>query len=205
MSPLSMITKVSSGINKVIKKDKLPFLSLTVVFALLHILLVFTVFWMRMEFSPLTVHTGVDFLRTLIAIYGAIDPSNYVGLPTNSVIGVVVANKTVVITSFRLVWIVLLSLASALYSVTVMNVRKALDHQLKVVKMGAIGVGASFLGSVLSTYTYAFVACCSDPPMVLAMPLLGDILTSITGIALSIASFIGILLASIYMANKLDR
>lgn len=171
--------------SKIIKKKKLLFLSLVITFASLQILVVLAIFWMHMGLKPVSVETGFFFSRTNMQL---------MLLPDNAVIYAARGNEAVVITPIRIAWIVLLSMASALYIITVVVYRITEARRCRIVNPSMIGLGSSTLGSVMSMFVTVFVACCGTPTTILLLPLVGGILVWTLGIVFSAVGFVGVFL-----------
>ena len=177
-------------------KKKLLLATLTALFVTLQISLIFAPFWMRMGFEPISINTGIYFSRAMMA---------FLMLPVEAP-GIIYAtrgNMAVIITPNRLIWIVLLSLISALYLITVMHYRKNVREKCRIINPGIVSVGVDSLGSVVSTMIIAAIGCPSCTTL-LFLPLVGGVLISTFGAILSAANFIGLLSATVYIGSKIN-
>lgn len=147
-------------------KKKLLLVTLTALFVTLQISLIFAIFWMRMGFEPISINTGIYFSRAMA----------FLMLPVEAP-GIIYAtrgNMAVIITPNRLIWIVLLSLISALYLITVMHYRKNVREKCRIINPGLVSVGVGSLGSVVSTMIIAAIGCPSCTTL-LFLPLVGSL------------------------------
>lgn len=164
----------------------------------MQVSLIILVFWVQVGFRPITVNTGIYFIRSQM---------RFTLLPNDTIMYAAIEDKSVLISPAKLAWMIALSIVSAVYLATVLRYQKQKKATGKcgIAKRDAIGVGTGILGSVLSTYLSVFVGCCGTPTVVLLLPLLGGVFVTILGTLLSIISFVALLVASVYVASKMNN
>ena len=186
---------------KIFNRYKFQIIFFTIFLVTIEILSILLIFWMRMDFRQNSIRLGIHFFKEQIRL---------VLIPKDTLLYFFSLNPigrgeaVIRFTPLKLLWIIAMSLVSSIYLAILKNYLKLCKNHLKIIKPGIVGIGTGSLGSTLLMGITIYLGCCWGS-LGITISLVGGKVISTFGITMSIVSFIGLLLALLHLASKIDE